>query len=79
MNDAAPTCGWNESAPYFPGKDCQCEASSESECGCDADWTPKEVYRLRAENDKLREMIARLQDKIDGESSRLKACAAFIR
>jgi len=36
-------------ADYFPGKDCNCEARSSYECGCDADWTPKEVYDLRGE------------------------------
>ena len=25
-----------------------CHAYSESECGCDVDWTPKEVYELKA-------------------------------
>ena len=24
-----------------------CHAYSESECGCDVDWTPSEVYELR--------------------------------
>ena len=33
---------------YIPGKDCQCLAYNEYECGCDADWTPKEVYELKA-------------------------------
>ena len=32
---------------YTPGQDCNCHAYSESECGCDADWTPSEVYELR--------------------------------
>jgi hypothetical protein len=36
------------------GKECKCAAYSESECGCDADWTPQEVYDLRAENERLR-------------------------
>jgi len=31
------------------GKDCRCHAHCEHECSCDADWTPKEVYDLRAE------------------------------
>lgn len=48
MNDATPTCGWNEAAPSFPGKGCECSAHSEAECGCDADWTSSEVYMLRA-------------------------------
>jgi len=32
---------------YVEGQDCRCSAWSESECGCDVDWTPKEVYELR--------------------------------
>jgi hypothetical protein len=34
---------------YIPGGDCSCEARYESECACDADWTPREVYKLREE------------------------------
>jgi hypothetical protein len=37
------------SEDYFPGKGCDCEARSSYECGCDANWTPKEVYDLRGE------------------------------
>jgi len=36
------------------GKGCRCAAHSESECGCDADWTPQEVYDLRAKIARLR-------------------------
>jgi hypothetical protein len=32
---------------YTPGEGCMCHAHSESECGCDVDWTPREVYELR--------------------------------
>ena len=35
------------------GKECQCAARSEFECACGADWTPEEVYALRAENARL--------------------------
>jgi hypothetical protein len=35
------------------GKGCKCAAYSEAECGCDADWTPQEVYDLRAEMERL--------------------------
>jgi len=34
---------------YVPGMNCKCEARSAYECGCDADWTPSEVYHLRNE------------------------------
>jgi len=36
-----------------------CHAHSESECGCDVDWTPREVYELR-------EQVKHLQSKIEG-------------
>ena len=37
------------------GKGCECNASSEGECACkNVDWTPQEVYDLRAENAVLR-------------------------
>jgi hypothetical protein len=45
------------------GKGCTCAAHSESECGCDADWTPQEVYDLRAENDRLKTAIRRLANE----------------
>lgn len=31
------------------GKGCECFARCEADCVCDADWTPEEVIRLRAE------------------------------
>ena len=45
------------------GVGCKCEARSEAECGCDADWTPQEIYDLRAENERFREAIRRLADQ----------------
>jgi len=45
------------------GVGCKCEARSEAECGCDADWTPQEIYDLRAENERLREAIRHLADQ----------------
>jgi len=42
---------------YSPGKGCKCAARYQGECGCGADWTPTEVYRLRAE---LAEVKAKL-------------------
>ena len=31
------------------GKGCECFARCEADCVCDADWTPEEVIRLRAD------------------------------
>jgi hypothetical protein len=39
---------------YFAGKDCKCHAYDAGECGCPADWTPVEIYRLRYENEDLK-------------------------
>jgi len=55
MTHTRPRCGgcWIGRA-MADGKGCKCAAHSESECGCDADWTPQEVYDLRAEIERLR-------------------------
>jgi hypothetical protein len=42
---------------YIPGEGCQCHAHSESECGCDVDWTPREVYELREQRDRLADAL----------------------
>jgi hypothetical protein len=36
-------------------------AYSRSECACDADWTPQEVYDLRVENKKLVAALKKVQ------------------
>jgi hypothetical protein len=41
---------------YFTGKDCKCHAYDAGECGCPADWTPTEVYKLRYENEDLKSL-----------------------
>ncbi len=38
---------------YIPGEGCQCSARCSCECGCDVDWTPREVYELREQRDRL--------------------------
>jgi hypothetical protein len=43
-----------EQLAHCDGRDCHCAAFGSCECGCDADWTPAEVYRLRAEVAALR-------------------------
>ena len=54
---------------YYAGIDCQCYASFQRECSCsNADWTPTEVYRLRAQlvkakSDGIREAIRDHKDK----------------
>ena len=36
------------------GQGCTCNAWAANECACGADWTPQEVYDLRAENNRLK-------------------------
>ena len=45
---------WEE---HYEGKGCRCCAHGSSECGCDADWTPFEVYALKDEINHLRGVI----------------------
>ena len=47
---------------YFPGKDCKCHAYDAGECGCPADWTPTEVYKLRYENEDLKSLCKEFLD-----------------
>ena len=49
---------------YTPGQDCGCYAYSESECGCDADWTPTEVYELREQLKSERALADSLADAL---------------
>jgi phosphate-selective porin len=53
---------------YYAGIDCKCCARSEGDCSCAADWTPTEVYRLRAQlvkakADGIREAISDYKNK----------------
>ena len=50
------------------GQDCTCSARSAYECACGADWTPQEVYDLRAENNRLKAELA--EAKKDAERYR---------
>ena len=45
---------------YIPGEGCQCSARCSCECGCDVDWTPREVYELRGQRDRLAEALREL-------------------
>ena len=55
------------SPSYYAGMTCQCGAYNENECGCpDVDWTPSEVYKLRA-------LLTDLCDACDGID-----CADFM-
>lgn len=51
---------------HCDGKDCTRGAWAENECGCDADWTPAEVYKLRHEV-KLRDNIIATLERNNAE------------
>ena len=59
-------------ADYFPGQDCDCEARSSYECGCDADWTPTEVYKLREDAKQLADRLTALELHSTSELARLE-------
>ena len=50
---------------YYAGIDCKCNASVERECCCsNVDWTPTEVYRLRAQLVKAQKQLASANSEI---------------
>lgn len=53
------------------GKGCTCSAWSESECGCDADWTPQEVYDLRRANAAVYGLLADIRNAVGDPTGRL--------
>lgn len=57
---------------YFPGQDCHCEARSSYECGCDADWTPTETYKLRDDARQLADRLTALELHSTSELARLE-------
>ncbi len=48
------------------GAACCCCAYNQSECGCDADWTPREVYELKLEVNMLRAALERIDKTLEG-------------
>jgi hypothetical protein len=50
---------------YIPGEGCQCSARCSCECGCDVDWTPREVYELREQRDRLAEALQKFEGRLD--------------
>ena len=53
------------------GKGCKCAAYSESECACDADWTPQEVYDLRAANAAVYGLLADIRAAVGDPTGKL--------
>lgn len=56
------------------GKGCKCAAYDQSECGCDADWTPQEVYDLRAELKNIKSLVRRFFDAVASVPFRAVDC-----
>jgi hypothetical protein len=52
---------------YIPGEGCECSARCSCECGCDVDWTPREVYELREQRDRLAEALKDVMKYRKGE------------
>jgi hypothetical protein len=51
---------------YREGAGCECCAYYRGECACGADWTPKEVYRLKLRvNELLGAQVSSSSDCID--------------
>ena len=48
----------SEQIAHSAGRDCECGARSEGECGCDVDWTDSEVYKLRKQLEKAKAMLS---------------------
>ena len=61
---------------YHPGSGCECFARHEDECGCDADWTPKEVYELRKRIAELEQAI--MSNCYDDSSAAGKRLMALV-
>ena len=59
------------------GKACRCNAHCEHECCCDADWTPKEVYDLRAELAQRTAEVAKANAERDEAVDALKRIATY--
>jgi len=56
------------------GKGCKCGAYDQSECGCDADWTPQVVYDLRAELKELKLLVRRFFNAVASVPFRAVDC-----
>jgi hypothetical protein len=55
---------------YIPGEGCECSARCSCECGCDVDWTPREVYELREQRDRLAEAMRDLCETLLNDKPR---------
>lgn len=49
---------------YLEGAGCTCYARNSTECACDADWTPKEVYDQAKQIQELQGQVVRLREML---------------
>ena len=54
------------------GQGCECCAWNRDECGCDADWTTEETYKLREEVNALHARMQRMRDSMDVWAAHIK-------
>ena len=64
---------------YIPGEGCMCHAHSESECACDVDWTPREVYELREQCSNLDDQVSAAMMVIRGLEQQRDRLAEALR
>ena len=60
------------------GQGCTCNAWVANECACGADWTPQEVYDLRAENNRLKAELKSIDGALDDPRANLTLTTAEI-
>ena len=58
---------------HHRGKGCRCMARDESECGCDADWTPRETYRLHDIINRISQCVTTEHESKDAFIARVRA------
>ena len=66
------------SEDYYPGKGCKCGAWDRSECGCDVDWTPTEVYDLRSKLKAAHSKLVKLQREVTKKNNQIERLARLI-
>lgn len=60
---------WDYLIEHADGRDCICAAYSSAECGCDADWTPKEVYEKDKRIAELEATVSKYREALEIISS----------
>jgi len=56
---------------YFPGIDCRCCATNESECACNVDWTDPRIYELEKQFEEYKKENQHLKNEIQKLTNQL--------